>query len=359
MYIPTFYPTRNTTIINKHIVYSDTVLPLKELGNNIKVTKISNISESSLQNCLQIIFDSNKDVTFNTIQYSKNNNELYFYTDKQITTEEWKKSKLRTYSPLTKTSEILEEIKNIFISEPNRDTNCISLYEVSKLLKKKNNEFDKTKDTSEDKMKKIIRKKYGDSSNIIIYGFDYEKNELEIGFKYINEYQQIIFSKEQNDLYIKKSETYRDKEILTILGTLLSELYDEFIKFKDYKQQKLLNITSINSNFLINIDQYGTSIYILNNKNKYMRDFELSSKSYTEEYQYNCNSNLIINIIKGKETEFLKRIYINIKDCPKWTQPILQETRKQELLMIEENEKKERKKQKRLELKRKIFPFIK
>ena len=90
-----------------------------------------------------------------------------------------------------------------------------------------------------------------------------------------------------------------------------------------------------------------------------MRDFELSSKSYTEEYQYNCNSNLIINTIKGKETEFLKRIYINIKDCPKWTQQILQETRKQELLMIEENEKKERKKQKRLELKRKIFPFIK
>ena len=68
MFVPV---TPHTTIINKKIIYSDTILPLKDTGNNIKVTTISNISESSLENCIKIILESNPDVIFNTIQYSK------------------------------------------------------------------------------------------------------------------------------------------------------------------------------------------------------------------------------------------------------------------------------------------------
>jgi len=35
----------HTAVINKTIVYSDTVLPLKDSGNNLKVTSISDVME--------------------------------------------------------------------------------------------------------------------------------------------------------------------------------------------------------------------------------------------------------------------------------------------------------------------------
>lgn len=71
----------NATVVNKTIVYSDTVLPLKDLGSNLKVSTISDVGEYSLERCLKIIFESNPNVVFNTIQYSKNDNKVYFYTN--------------------------------------------------------------------------------------------------------------------------------------------------------------------------------------------------------------------------------------------------------------------------------------
>ena len=109
----------HTTVINKTIVYSDTVLSLKDLGSNLKVTSISNVDESSLEDCLKIIFKSNPNVIFNTIQYSKNNNKVYFYTDKEISTKEYKDNKFTKYKPITSTTEILEEIKRVLLLEKN------------------------------------------------------------------------------------------------------------------------------------------------------------------------------------------------------------------------------------------------
>ena len=47
MYVPVVPFVPHTTVINKTIVYSDTVLTLKDTGNNLKVTSIENVSESS------------------------------------------------------------------------------------------------------------------------------------------------------------------------------------------------------------------------------------------------------------------------------------------------------------------------
>ena len=77
--------TKRTKVINKTIVYSDTILPLKDIGSHLKVTSISNIGEHSLESCLTIIFQSNPNVVFNTIQYSRNDKKVYFYTNQEIT----------------------------------------------------------------------------------------------------------------------------------------------------------------------------------------------------------------------------------------------------------------------------------
>ena len=79
----------DTKVIDKNIIYKDTVLPLKELGENIKVTHISNVEEFWIESCLNKIFESNPDVVFNTIQYSKKDKKIYFYTDQNISTKAW------------------------------------------------------------------------------------------------------------------------------------------------------------------------------------------------------------------------------------------------------------------------------
>lgn len=52
----------HTTFENKKIVYSDTILPLKDIGNNLRITTIENVSKTYLEYCLEIIFISNPDV---------------------------------------------------------------------------------------------------------------------------------------------------------------------------------------------------------------------------------------------------------------------------------------------------------
>ena len=65
---------------------------------------------------------------------------------------------------------------------------------------------------------------------------------------------------------------------------------------------------------------------------------------------------MVISAFRGKENEVLRRVFVKIKDCPKWSQTILYEIRQKQL---EEEQKIETKKQKRLELTRKFFPFLK
>lgn len=112
MFIPVaHYPHR--TIINETIVYSDTVLNLKELGSNIKLTTISDVWEYSLENCIKTILDANPNVTFNTIQYSKNDKKIYFYTNLEIDTKAWDESNIFIYEPLKSKKEILSEVNKL------------------------------------------------------------------------------------------------------------------------------------------------------------------------------------------------------------------------------------------------------
>lgn len=87
----------HTTVVNKKILYSDTVLPVKEIGNNLNITSIEDINEQSLEKCLKTIFESNPNVIFNTIQYSKNDKKVYFYTNKEISIKKYKESQFIKY----------------------------------------------------------------------------------------------------------------------------------------------------------------------------------------------------------------------------------------------------------------------
>lgn len=161
-------------VIDKTIVYSDTVLPLNDIGNNLAVTKIENVSENDLENCLTIIFIENYQATFNKVQYSRGNKTVYFYTNEKINTDSYEKSKFRKHGPIHPHERmILEEIKHVFESENNNDYNCISLYDVLILLKKLDTECENMRKYFNNILEYITNNKISRYSSIVLYEFDF------------------------------------------------------------------------------------------------------------------------------------------------------------------------------------------
>ena len=78
-------------------------------------------------------------------------------------------------------------------------------------------------------------------------------------------------------------------------------------------------------------------------------------------YNYKCNSQMVSSAIYGNEDKIFKKIFIKIEDCPKWSREALYELRNNQLLeqakLEEERKHKEKRKEKILAIKRKIFPF--
>lgn len=350
MIVPVVVPHSRATVLNQTIIYSDTVLSLKELGNNIKVTTIENITDTNLETCLKIIFKSNPDVIFNTIQYSQKEEKVYIYADKEINKMDFEKSKLKKYKPILSTSQILEEIKRALTSEEPNESNCISLYDVARLISATEYEYTKTTNHYQYLLKEKIHTWFGSSSSIVIYDFDHETNELRIGFKYISSYDEIKLTKKDGDLYIKESECYKDKELFSVIASELSNLYDHFIKLSAFKQESALQIIPVNSNFLVNISNYGVGIFT-----KSPTNIEIFSPSYNNKYRYDCNSEKILSILQDNPKELFQKIYIKISDCPKWSQEKLYEIRQIQLEEQALYEAKQRRKQKILELPKKIF----
>ncbi len=358
----------HTTVINKTIVYSDTVLSLKDTGNNLKITSIPDVNESSLESCLYTIFKSNPNVVFNTIQYSKKDRKAYFYTNQDITTKVYEESKFTNYKPIASRTEILEELKRVLLAPKNKDADCISLYDVLVLLKKLKSEYRCLEERYENNFNYIVQRRFEEYSAVVYHGFDYEKKFLHISFKKYRcgHYDDIYFAKQNGDLYVVKSKSLWTDEVFSTLCSSLSEMYDELLKHADYKDYmaQTTNRKPINSNFNVSISNHGIIISVKDFNNWYGNELELSaSSSYEDGYELKCNSSIVINAFRGNEEEVFRRIYVKISDCPEWSQSMLYEIRQQQLAEEQKIEDKlrykEMKKEKRLALTRKIFPFLK
>lgn len=112
---------------------------------------------------------------------------------------------------------------------------------------------------------------------------------------------------------------------------------------------------------MVDINDYGVSFYNVLSSD-YLKNFELSSVSYKNQYDYKCNSVSVLTALQGKEDEIFKKIFVRIDDCPEWSRQTLYQIRKEQLekerKLEEEQLSREMQRQKRLELKRKIFPWM-
>lgn len=340
-------------IIKKEIVYSDTVLPLKELGSNLKITAIENISEENLEDCLKSVFASNPHVSFNTVQYSKKDKKVYFYTGEDINTKDYEESKVKVFKKVVGIDNIIKELDRVILEDKSKDKNAVSLYSVANLVKDINNEYEDSKETYESKLNSIVSKEINNDSIIVLHDIDFKTKQISISFrKYdTSDFESITLSLEDDDIHVLSSDGYNASHVFPFISGTLKDMYDDlgaFSSFKDF-QNRSDNKKAINTDFNIDITSYGVSLYKKDFiGNKYV---ELFSPSYTDKYSIKSNSGKLNKAFDGFEDEIFKHVFIKIEDCPKWSQSMLKEIREDEL-------KKEEIKDKVLGLSKKIFPFV-
>lgn len=263
------------------------------------------------------------------------------------------------------TSELIEEIENILKSQPSKDVNYISLYEVVKLIRNKNNEYKDLKKRYAFLLGEHFRSCKPKYIHFEVADFDYENNELKIEidntpvFRPI--YHSIIFKKENEEIYVKETETDWSSDILYILKDELSELYDKFLKFSKFKKTKEFKVIPLNCQFDIKIYvKYFTYISAFLKEHSF---FMLRFSNEISEYKYDgFISSSITDILYNNEDNLLRNILIKISDFPEWMQPVFYETRRQEIEELQRIESQEGQKLLRNErIKstiRKILPFV-
>lgn len=282
---------------------------------------------------------------WSAINASVSHNQRINSDDTEKNSSTGTKTKVMTsYNPIASPKEILEELKLVLEQDRNKDKNSISVYDLLNLVRKK---YDECKSCD-----RTLYHRISDLEDLdyLFLDIDYDgENRYLIVSYHCND---MFFTKQNDDLVLVKSEYYRGKDILGKCGEDISYRFDKFIKDISFYRDYMDNVQSTNSNFKIDTDKYSIDI-------KYKNMFTLSARIFSDEYRYDCNSNNVTSVCRDREDEIFKKIFIKIDDCPEWTREILYRVRKEQLDEILKIEYKEMKKQKRLELVRKLNPFRK
>ena len=350
MFVP--IPSSSTKIVNKTIVYSDTVLPLGDMGENLKITTVNNVDVYELNSCLTTLFDSNKEVTFNTVQYSRKDKKLYIYADKTVSTKELEDEELVTYKPLTKTEKIKNEIDSLLNFPINLDPECVSLSDLVAVYTKYSNDY-------HDKMKEyrctlynLVKSNISDYSCIILYDFDYSKKQLYVGFKRFrnsdSEYKKIYFTKKNDILYLVKSYSSYDMNVFQACSETLSRIYDFCLKNEEFNAKNYY-LTAVNSSLPIYLSSQIISI------GSDSMGITMNRGYYHSKWDISCNNGEVLCALKNNIENLTKSMFVKISDCPQFTQSVLREFREKQLKSLV---KKEERAKRRAKLE-KIFPFTK
>lgn len=347
-------------VVNKNIVYCDTVIKLDSLGKDVKVTSVDNINEHDLERCIKCIFENNEDVLFNTVQYSRKDKKIYFYTDKVLDLTKWNNRNIKEYTKINNTDTLLSELNYLFDSSNRpREEDIISLLDVFNLFLKTKESIDKIEGIFEDRICNILKDKHNKDIYSCSLLFDYVSNELTLKYSLKGETKKIVFSKSNNDVFIVRSDDSSANKIFSQISSIICETYDELINFKYFDDSfSNYSIDVINSNLKASITNSYIGVYRRPRGYFVNKDFEISLGVLINSCHVDCNSSLVLDLITNNEKNLLNNVFIKIEECPKWTRDILYETRRKNL--EEEKKSEEIRKQEELKLQRrkKILNFL-
>jgi len=217
---------------------------------------------------------------------------------------------------------LLKEIDNILVTDRSDDFDIISLYDVIRVVSEKKNSF---YELMNDYCSKISKDKNTKVTDYYFFG-NYENNKLTFGFKYNYEYYFATFLKNNDNLYLLKEEPVGFGNFLNVLFN--NNLFDDLVSYTKFYLQHSYEINSCNSNFSIDIDRHGVSVSYEAKSINLSYKFLVLSSSEEGKYEYakGLNQKIISSLI-GKEDDLFSNIFINISDCPEWSQDIFRDVR--------------------------------
>lgn len=231
-------------------------------------------------------------------------------------------------------NKILEKLKKLISDKKVKNRDYISLYSITKLLKSSSKKLNVLKETCARSMEQLIYEECGQYINIVIGELDSSSKKLSIGIKTnplieSEQYKNIVFSKENNELCINRTELDATSNaiILRTTGSIISNLYDELAKYSGYKDINSSNIKIPGSIFSCGINK--DKVTVEGNING--MELQIISQTDTSQNNVSSNSSILINAIKGHEDELFKKAYIKINDCPKYLRKTLKEVRRKQL----------------------------
>ena len=131
MFVP-FIPIANH-IVNKTVVYCDTVIPIQNMGKDIKIFTLENINSYNYKDCINKVCETNPDVLFHTIQYSAEKKQVTFYTDVVLNLDgynDWKKKSSEVNYGLPGQNKLVSICENIISSNESINLSLLDYYKV-------------------------------------------------------------------------------------------------------------------------------------------------------------------------------------------------------------------------------------
>ena len=339
---------------NISIVYSDNIIPFKETNESKCVASYVGVGEWELQECIKEIMAKNPEVTFNVIQYSRDDNRVFFYTDKPIALPEENRNK-RVIE-----KDIAKKIDEILKFEDKLDTELVSIYSVLFVVR---NMAD-AKKTNINGLKYDVEMeldvRYGYYSRASLSEMNYIDNTITMMIKKDKkgEPKPVVFTKEKGKLKVVRSEIDDADDVLRAAEKSLIAYYDYCMEHKPYETEMTAKIQTQMDGFSCDISKGGVRVAYQD------RTANLEVIAPVEPFTFEKTSNRedVLKKLDGESDEFLAHLYVRISDCPSWCKEKIIDARNKEvketikqmkidefwnrILFSSKKEKKNKKKQK-------------
>ncbi len=221
----------------------------------------------------------------------------------------------RVYSPVHSCEDFQKDLMKIDESSIQND-NYISLSELLKIIRQINTMLFNDQATLEKRMEQAVINYFGKKSSIILYR--YNSDTIELGFTNnykIKPYKKIIYKVQ--DKTIKPNNCHPlSQEIYQSIQSDLYYLIELAHAFSYFHNQYSEEIRPINSNLKVNISLYSITLYISSENNNKHR-LQIKYSTYEDRFYKEGDSDYL-KLVEGKEWELLDKLYVSVKECPKF-----------------------------------------
>jgi len=259
---------------------------------------------------------SNPHVSFDKIQYSRENKTMYIYSKEAINTNEWYHFLNSQYIKLDTEEEIIKKLDKIMNSKDRIDTNCISLYDVVKILRIYDKKFDDSLNSIYKELNDILIEQLNNEADAIIV--EYNDSEKTLGLflrKYPNSrYKKIVFIRENGIIKVKESDSPYASEMLEICEKVLHRYYDFRESTKEYCKEFARDKKLVDGELYADVYRKGVHLSDKVSSPNLKIISHINNSFYTTVMEHKS----VEQLLSGKNSLLFKKAYINIEDLPNW-----------------------------------------